>query len=502
MNLDFKLLKMMATEQHKSSVLAKLMSFDPLPPHQQQTVYRRQEVFYDNYMQRVASIGLHEKRSRSRLRTSREKPKIKKNLINKDSCNGMQGLKSPVVDHQTRKNDLGAKSLVLIPNLGSVKRESKPLFLVDSHSGWEFKKQLLERSKRTKVCQEIWSTKLGGMSSVVDLESKERSELGTRVVTSNYDGWKDKSVTKLPILKKFNKSSRGNTKLKNATKGDLRLSSVGRDKNASTNSRAAELSCSFDVSFVTELPCEEGFTPLSCIDVNDELTRSTGEAYQASPNSVLEPDNSSSSENGESVCADLNGLWMKLQLLKSESEENESNKSDTVVLSNEDATERSVSVGQNTKPVRCLGPKESQHFSYLVNVLNEMGFHGDNMELDFEKCMTSPIIFKKLEKKYENQKSWSKADRRLLFDRINIGLTEVVWSKSLRRKMSNVLQRDVVEEELWNMLLSQESEVNVDLTKSSVWEEPWLELRDEVDSIVVEIEAFLFNEFATELVTV
>ncbi|KAM0010038.1 hypothetical protein Hdeb2414_s0082g00781141 [Helianthus debilis subsp. tardiflorus] len=499
---------MMATEQHKSSVIAKLMSFDALPPRQQQpTVYRRQEVFYDNYMQRVASIGSDEKRSRSRLRTSREKPKIKKNLINKDSCNGMQGLKSPVVDHQTRKNDLGAKSLVLLrPNLGSVKRESKPLFLVDSHSGWEFKKQLLERSKRTKACQETWSAKrvcnLGGMSSVVDLESKERSELGTRVVTSNYDGWKDKSVTKLPILKKFNKSSRGNTKIKNAMKGDLRLSSVGRDKNAYTNSRAAELSCSFDVSFVKELPCEEGFTPLSCIDVNDELTRSTGEAYQASPNSVLEPDNSSSSENGESVCADLNGLWMKLQILKSESEENESNKSDTVVLSNEDATERSVSVGQNTKPVRCLGPKESQHFSYLVNVLNEMGFHGDNMELDFEKCMTSPIIFKTLEKKYENQKSWSKADRRLLFDRINIGLTEVVWSKSLRRKMSNVLQRDVVEEELWNMLLSQESEVNVDLTKSSVWEEPWLELRDEVDSIVVEIEAFLFNEFATELVVV
>ncbi|KAJ0764302.1 hypothetical protein HanPI659440_Chr08g0290561 [Helianthus annuus] len=497
---------MMATEQNKSSVIAKLMSFDPLPPRQQQpTVYRRQEVFYDNYMQRVASIGSDEKRSR--LRTSREKPKIKKNLINKDSCNGMQGLKSPVVDHQTRKNDLGAKSLVLLrPNLGSVKRESKPSFLVDSHSGWEFKKQLLERSKRTKVCQEIWSTKrvcnLGGMSSVMDLESKERSELGTRVVISNYDGWKDKSVTKLPILKKFNKSSRGNTKIKNATKGDLRLSSVGRVKNASTNSRAAELSCSFDVSFVKELPCEEGFTPLSCIDVNDELTRSTGEAYQASPNSVLEPDNSSSSENGESVCADLNGLWMKLQILKSESEENESNNSESVVLSNENATERSVSVGQNTKPVRCLGPKESQHFSYLVNVLNEIGFHGDNMELDFEKCMTSPIIFKKLEKKYENQKSWSKADRRLLFDRINIGLTEVVWSKSLRRKMSNVLQRDVVEEELWNMLLSQESEVNVDLTKSSVWEEPWLDSRDEVDSIVVEIEAFLFNEFATELVAV
>ncbi|KAI7753590.1 hypothetical protein M8C21_021424 [Ambrosia artemisiifolia] len=497
---------MMASEQNKSSVIANLMSLDALPPRQQQPVYRRQRVFSENYMQRLDSIGLNEKRSR----TYRQKPKNKKNLLNKDSCNGMQGLKSPDFDSQTRKNeersDLGAKSLVLRPSLGRVKRECRPLFLVDTHSGWEFKKQLLERSKRTKVCQEIWSSKrvwnLGEVSSMGDLESKQRSLLGTRVGTGNYDGWKDKSVTKLQISKRFNRSSRGNTKVKNVAKGDLRLSSVGQDKNASAKSQAAEFSCSFDVSYEKALLCEEGFTSLHCIDVNDELTRSTNEAYQASPNSVLEPDNSSSSENGESVCADLNGLWMKLQILMSESEENESNKSESVVLSNEDSTERSVSVGQSTKPVRRLGPKESQQFSYLVNMLDKMGFHGDNVESDFERCITNPMIFKTLEKKYENEKSWSKADRRLLFDRINIRLTEVVWSKTLRRKMSNVLKRDVVEEELWNMLLGQEKEVNVDLSKNSVWEEPWLELRDEVDAIVVEIEAFLFNELAAELVAV
>ncbi|KAI7753582.1 hypothetical protein M8C21_021416 [Ambrosia artemisiifolia] len=500
---------MMASEENKSSVIANLMSLGALPPRQQQQpVYRRQRVFSENYMQRVDSIGLNEKRSRTR--TYRQKAKNKKNLLNKESCNGMQGLKSPDFDNQTRKveerSDLDGKSLVLRPNLGRVKRESRPLFLGDSDSGWEFKKQLLERSKRTKVCQEIWSSKrvwtLGEVSSMGDLESKQRSLLGTRVGTSNFDGWKDKSVTKLPILKWFNRSSRGNTKVRNVAKGDLRLSSVGRDKNASANSQAAEFSCSFDVSYEKALLCEERLTALHCIDVHDELTRSTGEAYQASPNSVLEPDNSSSSENGESVCADLNGLWMKLQILMSESEENQSSKSESRVLGSEDATERSVSVSQNTKPVRTLDPKESQQFSYLVNMLNEMGFHGNTVELDFERCTTNPMIFKTLEKKYEKQKSWSKADRRLLFDRINIGLTEVVWSKSLRRKMSNVLKRDVVEEELWNMLLGQEKEVNVDLSKNSVWEEPWLELRDEVDAIVVEIEAFLFNELVAELVAV
>ncbi|KAI3817720.1 hypothetical protein L1987_11518 [Smallanthus sonchifolius] len=462
------------------------------PPRQQrqQAVYRQQRGFSENYLERVASIGSHEKRSR----TIRQKPKIKKDSTNNDS---------PVVDSQTRnvqeRNDLAAKSVVLRPNLGNVKRESRPLFLLDSHIGWEFKKQLLERSKRTKVCQEIWSSK-----HMVDLELKKRSEVGTRVVISNYDGWKDKSVTKLLVFKQFNRSSSGKTKFKIISKGDLRLSSVGCDEHVSANSQDAEFSCSFNVPFEKELPCEERFTSLNCIDVNDEFTRSTGEAYQPSPNSVLEPDNSSSSEYGESVCTDLHVLntlclWMKLQILKSESEENQSNKSESVALSKEDASERSVSIGQNTKPIRCFGPEESQRFLYLVNVLNEMGFHGGNVELNFERFMTNPIIFKTLEKKYENEESWNKADRRLLFDRINLGLTEIVWSKSLRRKMSNVLRRDVVEEELWNMLLSQEKEVNVDLSKNSVWEEPWLELRDEVDSIVVEIEAFLFNELAAEL---
>ncbi|KAK1415612.1 hypothetical protein QVD17_31395 [Tagetes erecta] len=490
---------MMTIEQNKASVIAKLMGFDDSPPRQQQQqscrVYRQQ---------RVGSIGSHECRSR----TNRRKMKIKKDLANGGCFNGMQGFESPIVDNRIgdveERKDVGAKNLVLRPNLGKVKRESRPLFLRDSHIGWEFKKQILERSKRTKVCKQIWSSKqvynLGETPPcMLDLES--RLELAARVIINNFDGWKDNSATKSPIIKR---SSSGNN-TKNMPKCDLNLSSVGRDKNVSTNSQDAEFSCSIDVSSEKELVCEERFTSLNCIEMNDELTRSTGEAYQPSPNSVLEPDNSSSSEYGESVCVDLHGLWMKLQVLKSESDENLSEfnvsvKPESVALSNEAAIERCVSVDQSTKAIRCFGPKESQQFSYLVNVLNEMGFHGGDVELDFENCMANPEIFKTLEKKYENQESWNKADRRLLFDCINLGLTKMAWSKPLRRKMSNGLRRDMVEEELWNMLVSQEKEVNADLSKKAVGNEPWLELRDEVDLIVVEIEAFLYNELVTELV--
>nr|GEU73953.1 hypothetical protein [Tanacetum cinerariifolium] len=130
------------------------------------------------------------------------------------------------------------------------------------------------------------------------------------------------------------------------------------------------------------------------------------------------------------------GLWIKLQILKSESEEN-GLESETVTLSDENATGKSFYIGQNNKPIRFFGPKESQQFLYLVDVLNELGFHGNKME-----------------------------------------------------------------EELWNMLVGQENEVNADLSEKSIGKEPWLELGDEVDSIVEEIEAFLFNEFVTELVAI
>ncbi|PWA76213.1 hypothetical protein CTI12_AA233650 [Artemisia annua] len=331
------------------------------------------------------------------------------------------------------------------------------------------------------------------MPIMAELELKKRLKLGTRVVISSNEGWKDKSVTKLPVFKRFNLSSSSNKMLKKTSKDDLRLSIGRHDKNMSANFEDVVFSRDSDVSFGKDSPCEDGFMSLDCVNIDDELSNSSGEAYQPSPNSVLEPENSSSS--------DLHGLWVKLQILKSESEEN-GLESETVALSDENATEKSFYIGQHNKPIRFFGPKESQQFFYLVDVLNELGFHGNIMEISFERCMLNALVFENLEKKYNKQISWNKVDRRLLFDRINLGLTEIVRSKPLRRKLSNFLRRDIIEEELWNMLLGQENEVNADLSEKSIGKEAWLELGDEVDSIVEEIEAFLFNEFVTELVAI
>ncbi|KVI04966.1 uncharacterized protein LOC112525481 [Cynara cardunculus var. scolymus] len=557
---------MMATEQNKPSVIAKLMGLDEVPS-KQQPVYRHIRVFSENYLQKSASIVSRQKRSSKSRQKSRQILKKANATINdsskdvslryveqkRDSFDGKQYLKSTIVDHQNNAQNgklgkgieerNGSPANVPRSNIGNVKRGSKPSFLLDSDTtfAWEFKKQLLERSKRTKICQEIWSSRrvnnLVEGPSLPDFESKQRSKLGTQVVICKTDGWKDKSMTKLPLLKRFNFSSIPNSKLKKMSKGDF-SSSSGRHNhnNLSTNSEDVEFSssdamikqiseqiacndsakegcfpCSLDVSFEQDSSFEDGFTTFNCIDIDDGLPKSTGEAYQPSPNSVLEPDNSSISD-GDAVSTDLHGLWMKLQILKSESEENQS-KPEMVTLSDEDATERSsLGVGQNTKPIRSFGPKGSREFSYLVDVLNDSGFLGSKMEVNYvrSECMMSTLLFETLEKNYGKQESWSKADRQLLFDRINSGLSEIfrpqldlmICSKPLRRKMVTILSRDIVEEELWNLLLGQEKEVNGNLSEKAVGKEPWLELVDEVGSIVGEIEAFLFDKLATELVVI
>lgn len=556
---------MMATEQNKPSVIAKLMGLDEMPA-KQQPVYRYQRIFSENYLQKSRSIVSRQKRSSKSRQKSRQilkKANATINYSSKDaslryiernshSFDGKQCLKSTIVDPQNSgQNGKLAKGIeeindspanVIRSNVGNVKHGSKPSFLLDSDTtfAWEFKKQLLERSKRTKIRQEIWSSRrvfnLVQEPSSPDFESKQRSKVGTQVVICKNDRWKDKSVTKLPMLKRFNFSSSPYSKIKKMSKDDF-SSSPGRHNNIlSTNSEDVRFSCgdatikkiseqiacndsakegwfscSSVVSFDQDSPCEDRFTAFNCIDVDDELPRS-GEAYQPSPNSVLEPENSSSSEYGDTASTDLHGLWMKLQILKSESEENQS-KPEMVTLSDGDATERSsLCVGQNTKPVRSFGPKGSREFSYLIDVLNESGFLDGKMEVNLvrSECMMNTMPFETLEKKYGKQELWNKVDRRLLFDRINSGLSEIfrprldfiVCSKHLRRKMSTILRRDIVEEELWNLLLGQEKEVNANLSEKAVGKEPWLESVDEVDSIVGEIEAFLFDKLATELVAI
>lgn len=210
----------------------------------------------------------------------------------------------------------------------------------------------------------------------------------------------------------------------------------------------------------------------------------------------------------------LLGLWMQLQLLKSEAEDTHSEGPGMMVSSDEGTREGSVDFSkENGKLMGVFRAEESRNFSYLVDVLDEAGFYDANWEINFEilhspECAVNPSVFEVLEKKYGEQISWKKSERRLLFDCIKSGLMEILqpcmnlhkWANPSRKRIGTQIRRDVVEEELWNLLASQEKEVSKSLSEKALGGDTrWSELRDDIDIIVSEIEKFLFDELAAEL---
>ncbi|KAI3793375.1 hypothetical protein L1987_35994 [Smallanthus sonchifolius] len=444
---------------------------------------------------------------------------------------GMQGVKSPGVsdlDNHVENGKLTKKIVVLRPNLGNVQHGSGPSFLLDSQTvfAWEAKKQLLERHKMNKVSQRLQPDFVNS----IGIESKE--------------GWKNEAVAKLPIFKSLNtksvKTTRSDTTI-NTKKNFLVSNSSttftissdaepetkdvkilhGGIKDISNCSMKEECSSHLsDLSSEQDSPIrphEDGSVSSNCVGIDEEHSDGKVETYQHSPNSVLETpfreDNSSSSACCGQAKTDLHGLWMQLHLLQSESEETEDNDSKSEMVTSSD-DERSTYTDQNTISAISSGTKERRDFSYLVDVLNESGFQDGNVEIRFEQwhsaeCMAGLSVFETLEKKYGKQELWHKSERRLLFDRINSGMTEIVrprvdimvCSKPLRRKMGSFLRRDVVEEELSELLLGQEKGVDDGVSEKAVGRRLWFDPVDELDLIVREIEIFLFDELAGELVS-
>lgn len=205
-------------------------------------------------------------------------------------------------------------------------------------------------------------------------------------------------------------------------------------------------------------------------------------------------------------------LWVQLQLLKSESEETNSEGHGMALSSDEESGDGIVDFSKESRELMGLfTAEESRDFSYVVDLLDESGFHGGDTHIGFEWWYSPgfPVnlsVFEILEKKYNYQTSWDISERRLLFDCVNLGLKEILqpcmdvltWEKDLRKKLN--LSREVIEEELWMFLVRWRKEVGKELSEKSLGTEiRWFELREDIDFIVGEIERFLFDELAAEL---
>lgn len=264
---------------------------------------------------------------------------------------------------------------------------------------------------------------------------------------------------------------------------------------------------------------EDGLMFSSCFEFEPELTSSWRNTHQPSPNSVLNPpyedeilSDIECFEGAGPADANLIGLWKKLQLLKSDVEDTLSDPG-MMVSSDEGTRDVSDDYLKENENSGVFRAKETRDFSYLVDVLDEAGFYDANWEIDIDKLhspesVVNPSVFEVLEKKYGDQISWESYERRLLFDRINSGLMEILhpcldipeWANSLCTWLGIQLKRDVIEEKLWNLLVSQEKGVNKGLSEKAVGGDlSWLKLGGDIDIIVREVGNFLFDELVAEL---
>lgn len=251
-------------------------------------------------------------------------------------------------------------------------------------------------------------------------------------------------------------------------------------------------------------------TTLHCPVSELESRVSPKEAEQPSPISVIEApftdDLSSGSECFESISADLHGLRMQLQLLKQESEAYEEG---TMLLSSDDeGDEVSVGFAEDKGIPRA---EENWESVYIVDVLVDSGLNGVDLDAFLAawhtpECPVNPLVFEELEKKYCNLNSWSMAERRLMFDRINSKLLEIYqqyvdqhpWVKS-GRKIIPQWNIGELEDSLRKSLVSQNKKLHIDAGEMVLAGEClWFDLREDIDVIGREIERLLVDEMVAE----
>ncbi|XP_022767476.1 uncharacterized protein LOC111311906 isoform X2 [Durio zibethinus] len=260
----------------------------------------------------------------------------------------------------------------------------------------------------------------------------------------------------------------------------------------------------------SEAPSKQA--PLHCPVPELESRAGSKEADQPSPVSVIEApftdDVSSGSECFESISADLHGLRMQLQLLKLESEAYE--EGTMLVSSDDDGDEVSIGFAEDKGTPRA---EENWESVYIVDVLVDSGINGADLDTFLgtwhsPECPVNPLVFEELEKKYCNLNSWSRAERRLMFDRINSKLLEIYqqfigqhpWVKSAR-KMIPKWSIGEPEDSLRKSLVSENKNLQMDAGEIVLAGEcEWLDLEEDIDVIGREIERLLVDELVAEVV--
>lgn len=256
-----------------------------------------------------------------------------------------------------------------------------------------------------------------------------------------------------------------------------------------------------------DLPVDS--VPAQCSGTGSEFLTCSKDVEKPSPVSVLEhasEEGGSSPECFERVNAGLHDLRMQLQLLRLESDKYNS-ECETSVLS-EDGTGEYNSPPQNGETLQTYRNEEDRDYSYLLDVLIDLGIHGAREDTCCSpKCPVDMDVFDKLEEKYGLLVGWSKLERKLFFDLISSILAETLspwmgqqpWVKP-KRKLGSVWSCEGLPEEVWQMVVRQRKELCQVKPEDMILVPRWLDLGEDLDMVGREIEGMLTDKLLEELV--
>ncbi|CAD5186187.1 unnamed protein product [Musa acuminata subsp. malaccensis] len=251
---------------------------------------------------------------------------------------------------------------------------------------------------------------------------------------------------------------------------------------------------------------------LSQSETSEASLRSSKECEQQSPVSVLEPpseEESSCSGCFERISADLQELRMQLNLLKLESAERYEEELGISISSDEDSAGDSLSVLPTGEIFQAFKDEDDRDFSYLLDMLIASGIHGADQDRLLDACYSldypvNPHVFDELERKYGVMASWSRLERKLLFDLVNCVLAGIVasgigprpWAPSNRS--THTWEHEDLLERLWQMVVNQRKEMDCNLEEFLY--PRWLDIENSIEVIVKEMEKLLENDLLEEIV--
>lgn len=188
---------------------------------------------------------------------------------------------------------------------------------------------------------------------------------------------------------------------------------------------------------------------------------------------------------------------------------------DLNVSSDEDCGKESIDNFKEKKGIVGLSrTEESRDFSYVVEVLTEAGISNSSLLRDFSTWQSaeypiSPSVFDTLEKKFGEQQLWKRSERRLLFDRINLGLFDILRpylyvpmsETSVSRRLNTELRQDMIEDSMWGLLVSQEKKAGKESIDDMLGGEiRWIELGEDIEGFVREVVNLLIEELVDDIV--